>query len=204
MEYPLQVELDISQDDFISVEILEQELDMQLAKKSYKKGFVMQSIFCIAMACVVFALRNIIMLETIYFVIGAWLILLFNFLINYFSGCKKEFSFAVTHILENKDDHTFFTPEKGMAFFYEDKAEYLTNEQRRYFDYDKIQNIKITRHLFIFVMKRSKEKAMQGFAYMIIPRRNLTDDEDARLNTICENIVEKYELKEWMKSEIMD
>ena len=204
MEYPLQVELDISQDDFISVEILEQELDMQLAKKAYKKGFVMQSIFCIAMACVVFALRNIIMLETIYFVIGAWLILLFNFLINYFSGCKKEFSFAVTHILENKDDHTFFTPEKGMAFFYEDKAEYLTNEQRRYFDYDKIQNIKITRHLFIFVMKRSKEKAMQGFAYMIIPRRNLTDDEDARLNTICENIVEKYELKEWMKSEIMD
>ena len=204
MEYPLQLELDISQDDFISVEILEQELEMQLAKKAYKRGFVMQTIFCIAAAFAIFLLRNVIVFEAVYFVIGAWLIFLFNFSLNYFSGCKKEFSFAVSHILENKDSHTFFTPEKGMAFFYEDRAEYLTNEQRRYFNYDKIQNIKITRHLYIFVMKRTKDKSMRGFAYMIIPRRNLTDDEDARLNTVCENITKQYELKEWMKSEIMD
>ena len=34
MEYPLIIELNVTQDDFIEVEILEQELDAQLYKKS--------------------------------------------------------------------------------------------------------------------------------------------------------------------------
>lgn len=203
MEYPLQIELDITQDDFISVEILEQELEAQLSKKAYLKGFIWQSVFCLAFAVAIISIKSIIF-ESIYFVIAFWLIFLFHFLINYFQGYKKEFSYAVNHILENRYDHTFFTPEQGMAFFYEDKAEYLTNEQRRYFGYDKIQNIKITRHLFIFVMKRSKEKNMRGFAYMIIPKRNMNDEQTEFLITICQNIIKKYGLKEWMKSEIMD
>ena len=33
MEYPFKIELDVTQDDFIEVEILEQELEAQLWKK---------------------------------------------------------------------------------------------------------------------------------------------------------------------------
>ena len=36
MEYPLILDLSVTQDDFIQVEILEQELDAQLYKKSIK------------------------------------------------------------------------------------------------------------------------------------------------------------------------
>ena len=44
MEYPLQIELDITQDDFIEVEILEQELEAQLWKKSVKKTFIIETV----------------------------------------------------------------------------------------------------------------------------------------------------------------
>ena len=37
MEYPLILDLSVTQDDFIQVEILEQELDAQLYKKASKK-----------------------------------------------------------------------------------------------------------------------------------------------------------------------
>ena len=33
MEYPLQIDVNITQDDYIQVEILEQELEMQLAQQ---------------------------------------------------------------------------------------------------------------------------------------------------------------------------
>lgn len=202
MEYPLQVELDISQDDFIMVEILEQELESRLARKSYLRTFVLESVICALISIMIVFMKNIIAFEAVYFVLFFWMLFLAIFLLNYFSGYKKEFSYAVNHILTQKDSHTFFTPEKGMAFFYEDRAEYLTDEQRRFFSYDKIQNIKITDHLFIFVMKRCKEKSMRGFAYMVIPKRNLSESQEIFLNEICDGIVKKYNLKEWIKSEI--
>ncbi len=206
MEYPLQLELDISQDDYIEIEILEQELEAKLWKKSIVKTFTLESV--ISLLAVIFLLtvsaKGIIATETIFLVPFIWIFFLFHFVYNYYWGVKKEFNMAVSHILKNKDKHTFFTPERGMAFFYEDRREFLTNEQRRYFGYDKIQNIKIIKHLYIFVMKRSKEKNLRGFAYMVIPKRNLTDIKEKQLNEICGMIVEKYDLKEWFKSDIFD
>ena len=101
-----------------------------------------------------------------------------------------------------KDSMEFFTAEKGLVYFYENKCEYLTNEQRRFFEYDKIGNIKIIKHLYIFVMKRSKDKSMKGFAYMVIPRRNMNDHQQKQLDEICASIIKKYDLKEWVTSQI--
>ena len=75
-------------------------------------------------------------------------------------------------------------------------------EQRRYFSYDVIKNIKIIKHLYIFVMKRTKDKNLRGFAYMVIPRRNMNLQEQETLDKICSGIVEKYKLEEWVKSDI--
>lgn len=205
MEYPLKIDVNISQDDYIQVEILEQELEKQLWKKSIMKTFIIESIVMALVAALVLTLsaKGVIVKETMIFVIGAWLIFLFLFVYNYFWGAKREFNMAVQHLLQNKDTHEFFTPERGMIYFYEDRAEFLTNEQRRYFDYSLIKNIKIIRHLYIFVMKRSKEKNLRGFAYMVVPRRNMYPDEEAMLDEICAGIVEKYKLEPWVESEII-
>lgn len=203
MDYPLQIELDITQDDFITVEILEQELDRQLNQKGFLKAFLCQSTLLLAAAILIYCFRNVILWQSVYFVIFFEIIFAIHFIYNYFFGCKREFSLAVNHILQNRENHSFFSPENGFAFFYENRCEYLTNEQRRYFDYDKINNIKITKHLFIFVMKRSKEKNMRGFAYMVIPKRNMGEEQQDFLAKICGNIVEKYDLKPWVDSDIM-
>lgn len=203
MDYPLQIELDITQDDFITVEILEQELDRQLNKKGYLKAFLFQSALLLSAAVLIFFFRDVILWQSVYFVIFFEILFAFHFIYNYFFGCKREFSLAVSHILQNRENHSFFSPEQGFAFFYDDRCEYLTNEQRRYFNYDKINNIKITKHLFIFVMKRSKEKNMRGFAYMVIPKRNMSDDQQEFLAKICDDIVKKYDLKPWVDSDIM-
>lgn len=205
MEYPLKIDVNITQDDYIEVEILEQELEKQLWLKSIKKTFIIESIVMALLAVLVMtrAARGVIIIETMIFVIGIWLIFLFLFVHNYFWGAKREFSMAVQHLLQNKDTHEFFTPENGMIYFYEDRAEFLTNEQRRYFDYSLIKNIKIIRHLYIFVMKRSKEPGLRGFAYMVVPRRNLYPDEEVMLDEICRNIVEKYKLEPWVESNII-
>ena len=89
-----------------------------------------------------------------------------------------------------------------MVLFYEDKCEYLTNEQRRFFDYDKIRSIKIIRHLYIFVMKKTKDKNLRGFVYMVIPRRNMDEKQQQQLDEICASIIKKYDLKEWITSRI--
>lgn len=204
MEYPLQIELDVTQDDFIEVEILEQELEAQLWKESLKKTFIVETVvIALVIALVLFlASKGTIMVMTVIFPVFFWICFLVHFVYTYKWGVRREFNMAVQHLLHNKDTQEFFTPEKGMVFFFEERCEYLTNEQRRFFDYDKIQNIKIIKHLYIFVMKRSKEKNLRGFAYMVIPRRNLTDSQQQMLDEICAGIVEKYDLKEWVKSEI--
>ena len=205
MEYPLQIDVNITQDDYIQVEILEQELEKKLLLKETKKTFIIETIIMavVAAGVAVMAAKGIIMYRTLYFVAGIWMIFLINFLYTYFLGAKREYNMAVRHLLQNKDSHEFFTPERGMICFYEDRAEFLTNEQRRYFDYSLVKNIKIIKHLYIFVMKRSKEKNLRGFAYMVVPKRNLYPDEEIMLNEICRNIVEKYKLEPWVESEII-
>ena len=205
MEYPLQIDVNITQDDYIQVEILEQELEKKLLLKETKKTFIIETIIMavVAAGVAVMAAKGIIMYRTLYFVAGIWMIFLINFLYTYFLGAKREYNMAVRHLLQNKDSHEFFTPERGMICFYEDRAEFLTNEQRRYFDYSLVKNIKIIKHLYIFVMKRSKEKNLRGFAYMVVPKRNLYPDEEVMLNEICRNIVEKYKLEPWVESEII-
>lgn len=204
MEYPLQIELDITQDDFIEVEILEQELEAQLWKKSVKKTFIIETVVIALVIALVLWLANkgTIMALTVIFPVFFWFCFLVHFVYTYNWGVKREFNMAVQHLLHNKDTQEFFTPERGMALFYEDKCEYLTNEQRRFFDYDLIKNIKIIKHLYIFVMKRSKEKNLRGFAYMVIPRRNLDENQQIQLDEICARIVEEKHLEEWVKSEI--
>ena len=205
MEYPLQIDVNITQDDYIQVEILEQELEKKLLLKETKKTFIIETIIMavVAAGVAVMAAKGIIMYRTLYFVSGIWMIFLINFLYTYFLGAKREYNMAVRHLLQNKDSHEFFTPERGMICFYEDRAEFLTNEQRRYFDYSLVKNIKIIKHLYIFVMKRSKEKNLRGFAYMGVPKRNLYPDEEVMLNEICRNIVEKYKLEPWVESNII-
>ena len=204
MEYPLQIELNVTQDDFIEVEILEQELEAQLWKKSVKKTFIVETaVIAVVIALVLWlASKGTIMAMTVIFPIFFWFCFLLHFVYIYNWGVKREFNMAVQHLLHNKDTQEFFTPERGMVLFYEDRCEYLTNEQRRFFDYDLIKNIKIIKHLYIFVMKRSKEKNLRGFAYMVIPRRNLTDNQKQQMDEICARIVKENDLKEWVKSEI--
>ena len=204
MEYPLQIELDVTQDDFIEVEILEQELEAQLWKQSVKKTVIVETaVIAVVIALVLWlASKGTIMAMTVIFPIFFWFCFLLHFVYTYNWGVKREFNMAVQHLLHNKDTQEFFTPERGMVLFYEDRCEYLTNEQRRFFDYDLIKNIKIIKHLYIFVMKRSKEKNLRGFAYMVIPRRNLTDNQKQQMDEICARIVKENDLKEWVKSEI--
>ena len=204
MEYPFKIELDVTQDDFIEVEILEQELEAQLWKKSVKKTFIIETAVIAMAMCIIayMASKGKILMLTLIFPVFFWFIFLFHFIYTYKWGVKREFNMAVGHILQNKDTQVFFTPERGMVLFYEDKAEYLTNEQRRYFSYDVIKNIKIIKHLYIFVMKRTKDKNLRGFAYMVIPRRNMNLQEQETLDKICSGIVEKYKLEEWVKSDI--
>ena len=205
MEYPLQIELNVNQDDFIQVEILEQELEMNLWREEIKKGFIIESIVMALVSCFVMFLvaKGVIRIQTMIFVVGIWMLLAANSGYNYFMGAKREFSMAVQHLLINKDDNEFFTQERGMVLFYEDRCEYLSNEQRRFFDYDKIKHIKITRHLYIFVMKRTKDKGLKGFVYMVIPRRNLTEEQQIKADSICEGIVSKYGLEPWIESNVI-
>ena len=204
MEYPLQIELNVTQDDFIEVEILEQELEAQLWKESLKKTFIIETAaIALAIAVVVyFANKGTIMMATVGFPVFFWIIFLIQFVYTYKWGVKREFNMTIQHLLESKDTHEFFTPERGMVLFFEDRCEYLTNEQRRFFDYDKIRSIKIIKHLYIFVMKKTKDKNLRGFVYMVIPRRNLDSAQQQQLDEICARITQQYELKEWMKSQI--
>ncbi len=201
----MKLELDISQDDYIEVEILEQALEAQLWKKSLVKTFAVETILSVLAAVLVLILakKGIVLAMVVWFVPFIWMFFLFHFVYNYYRGVKREFNMAVQHLLKAKDTQQFFSPERGMAYFYEDKCEFLTNEQRRYFNYDKIKHIKEIRHLYIFVMKRSKEKNMQGFAYMVIPKRNLFEHQQQDMEKIIGDIIKKYDLKPWVDSDIL-
>ena len=205
-EYPLEIELDITQDDYIEVEILEQIVNRDWQIKDHRRTFLIQSAVCacVALLFAFLSLQGRIAKESLLLVAVAWIFCLVHFLYSYKIGYNVDFNHAVNQMLQNRETNTFFTPEKGYAYFYEDRCEFLTNEQRRYFDYSLIQNIKIIKHIYIFVMKRSKEKGLKGFAYMVIPKRNLDEKQERFLDRICTRITEQYSLKPWTDSEILD
>lgn len=205
MEYPLILDLDIIQDDFIQVELLEQAIDVEQSKKDYKNLFKIQragtALLSLAMGAVI--LKGII--SPLSLIIPAFALAVFTVGLYFnITGAKREFAMAAQHLISHRENSTFFTPERGMAYFYRDRCEYLTNEQRRYFDYSLIKHIKITRLEFIFVMKKSKEKNLKGFAYMIIPKRNLAEGQEEFLQKICRDIIEKYSLSPWTDISILD
>jgi len=205
-KYPLEIKLDITQDDYIEVEILEQIVNRDWQIKDHKRTILIQSIVCAAVALlfIVLSMRGLIAKESLILVAGAWIFCFVHFLYSYKVGYNVDFNYAVNQMLQNRETNTFFTPERGTAFFYEDRCEFLTNEQRRYFDYSLIQNIKKIKHIYIFVMKRSKKKEHTGFAYMVIPRRNMDEEQERFLDRICARITEQYSLKPWTDSEILD
>ena len=204
MNYPIEVNLDITQDDFIAVDILEQAADIPLAKKAARSAFVAESVVIAVGVALVLVFRDFFAFELIYFLGGFWLLFAANFALNYFRGIDREFKLNMTNLLKNSRTGTIYTPESGLAFFWEDRREYLTNEQRRYFTYDKVQHIKETRHLFIFIMKRAKDKGLRGFAWMVLPKRNLTPRQEEEFRTLCRMIIEKYSLKPWTDFALFD
>lgn len=204
MTFPIKVNLDITQDDFIAVDILEQAADIPLAKKAARTNFLIESGVLAGCLCLFFIFKNKIAFEVVYFLAGFWVLFAAHFVYTYFKGIDSEFRLYVTNLLKNSQSGTIYTPERGEASFWEDKREYLTNEQRRYFDYDKIQFIKETRHLFIFIMKRTKEKNLNGFVWMVLPKRNMTPRQEDDFRQLCRDITEKYGLKEWTDFPLFD
>ena len=105
MEYPLIIELNVTQDDFIEVEILEQELDAQLYKKSIKKTFVIETVVIAVIIAImgVMVAKGSIMAAALAFPAFFWLMFLVHFVYNYKWGIQREFSMGVQHLLQNKD-----------------------------------------------------------------------------------------------------
>ena len=116
MEYPLKIDVNITQDDYIEVEILEQALDMELWKKSLVKTFAIETAVMALLSVLIVYLssRGVIIMRTIYFVLFFYMLFAFHFVYTYFQGAKREFNMAVQHLLMNKDTNEFFTPEKGI------------------------------------------------------------------------------------------
>ena len=204
MTLPIKVNLDITQDDFIAVDILEQAADIPLAKKAARTNFLIESGVLAGCLRLFFLFRDKVAFEVVYFLAAFWLMFGVNFALTYFKNIDSEFSLYVTNLLKNSRSGTIYTPEKGEATFWADRREYLTNEQRRYFEYDKVQFIKETRHLFIFIMKRTKEKNLNGFAWMVLPKRNMTIEDEESFRQLCRSIKEKYNLKEWTDFPMFD
>ncbi|MEG3029875.1 MAG: YcxB family protein [Oscillospiraceae bacterium] len=204
MSYPLTVEINLIQEDFIEVEMLENILDAKDVRKEFLRTFMIQSVVS-AIAAMGILFNSFIMKETLYFILFFWVIFALNFGYNYFIGYKNELNLTLQHlVVSNQKGNTFFLEEQGFVNLYEDKGEYLTNEQRRYFDYSSISSIKITKRLFIFVMKRSKERNMRGFCYMIVPKRDLSEDKLCGLCQVVDDIKARYSISEWIGKTIFD
>lgn len=205
MEYPLKIELDLEQDDFIQVDILEQYLDSELYKSDSLKAFKIQILVLAIFSGLFFAFRTVVAVESQFLILAFAILFALNFLYRYFIGYKTDLKLGLNHLLlSNQEGHSFFAPEKGMVLFFEDRCEYLTNEQRRFFSYDHIKHIKVTKHLYVFVLDQGKDKSLRGFLYMIIPKRNMDSEQAAELESICEKVSEKFDLKPWMGKTILD
>ncbi len=204
MQYPFQIDLNITQEDFIKVEILEQTLETQLAKKDSVKSIAMQvAIFLIASIGILSI--DVIANEALYLVLLFTVLAISNFLYMRFYGYENDFKLATSHLINShQQGNIFFTAENGMVIFDYDKCEYLTNEQRRFFSYDYVKHIKETNDMYIFVMRQEKELNLKGFLYMIIPKRNLDTNQNEKIQKISSDITTKYNLTNWVNSPYFD
>lgn len=202
--YPLNIEVKLIQEDFIEVELIENIIDANQQRKEALNAYIVQTIMMIGIGAGLF-IASWAAKESLYFVLFFWVCFTINFVYRYFFGYRNELKLTMEHlIVSNQNGDEFFLEENGFANFLEENVEFLTNEQRRYFDYTLINNIKITKRLFIFVMKQSKEKGLRGFVYMIIPKRDLTEEQKEALLLFCQDIKQKYSLKEWVEKTIFD
>lgn len=198
MKYPLHIEINATQDDFIQLEILQQAMLVEKQREINKKMFIGQSCFSLFLLAVLLVLAIKGTVVGISLIIPAVIEIFFmGNLFSNNSNAQRDYSYTVNHMLQNRDSHAFFAEEQGFVEFYEDRCEFLTNLQRRYFGYENIDHIKITKFLYIFVMKKSKDKNLKDFEFMILPRRNMLDREDEQLSQICSSIIEKYQLTPW-------
>ena len=74
-KYPLEIKLDITQDDYIEVEILEQIVNRDWQINDHKRTILIQSIVCAAVALLfaVLSMRGRIAKESLILVAGAWI-----------------------------------------------------------------------------------------------------------------------------------
>ncbi len=204
MNFPIQIDIDINQQDFIQTEILELTENYEIEKKSCLKVFIYQSVFFIGVI-ILFLNSNIIVDEAVYFPISFWFFSLVNFLYKYFIGSRTDYNYSIEHLIKSDAaGNKFFSSENGMIVFKEKEIEYLTNENRRYFSYDKLKNIKITKRLIVFVLKISKDKSIRGFHYMLIPKRCLNEENEEKVYKLIEDIKKEYNLKDWIECKILD
>ncbi|MEG0090471.1 MAG: hypothetical protein RSA20_01505 [Oscillospiraceae bacterium] len=54
------------------------------------------------------------------------------------------------------------------------------------------------------MMKRSKERNMRGFCYMIVPKRDLSEDKLCGLCQVVDDIKARYSISEWIGKTIFD
>ncbi len=204
MEQLLQIEIDLKQEDFIQVEIIEQTENYINNKKHAVKSLIYKSVvlaFLIVVFLVVKDINNIAVLFPLAF-FGFFVL---DFLYKYFIGYKKDYQYSIDHLIKaDSEGYVFFTPERGLISLYKDRCEYLTNEERRYFSYDKIKHIKYTKRHIIFVLKAIKDKEIRGFLYMILPLRCIKEDEKEAVFTLCEEIKNEYKLSSWVSCPILD
>lgn len=201
---PINIELDLRQEDFIQAEILENLADSLDLKSESLSAFFYQSMVCLVVCAVILISKNIVN-EALVFPGVFFVLFLLNFLYKYYYGIQNELNTNLNHIIQsNRKGNVFFTPERGVINLFADRGEYLTNENRRYFNYTNIAHIKNTKLLYVFVMKHSKDKALRGFVYMLIPKRCLSGQQTERLNVLCKFISEKYNLTPWIDNKLFD
>ena len=204
MKFPLNYEVTLIQEDFIEIELIENLIDCKDIRKSSVKTYIIQTAVTAIVSCFLWlspSVAKVSLLVTLMF----FVIFTLYFLYNYFVGYKTDFDMTAQHLIKsNAQGNEFFKQEQGFVTFYEDRCEFLTDEQRRYFDLTLIDSVKITKRLFIFVMKPTKEKALRGFIYMPIPKRHLNDEQQAQLTEFCSMLKKKYFVKEWTDKTIFD
>ncbi len=204
MDYPLEFNIELFQTDFIQTEILELTENLEIEKKSCVKTFIIQTILLILTGLVFLSVESFAR-EAVFIPIGFFIFILLNFLYKFFIGNKSDYKQAVEHLIKSDAlGNQFFSPEKGMIVFNKENIEFLTNENRRYFSYDKLKHIKITKRLVVFVLKVSRDKSIRGFHYMILPKRCIDEKNEENIYKLIDDIKKEFNLKEWVECRVLD
>ncbi len=204
MDFPLELDIEILQTDFIQVEILELTESYNFEKKSCFKAFVGQILVSLAFI-IIFLISKDIQNTAIYFPVFFIIFFIINFLYKYFIGNKQDYNNNIEHLIKSDAlGNRFFKDERGMVVFKKDEIQFLTNINRRYFSYDKLRHIKETKRLFVFVLKIEKDASIRGFHYMIIPKRCMDNQKLEKVYNLIENIKNEYNLTDWVNCKIFD